>query len=50
MSTQQVPLTYEGVLELFRVSREKLREMREQMKESEQKNGKRGLLKKAKSE
>ena len=33
MSTQ--PLTYDGILELFREDREQLREMREQMKETD---------------
>ena len=34
MSTQQVPLTYEGVLELFRETDRKFQETREQMKEA----------------
>ena len=35
MSTQQVPLTYEGVLELFRETDRKFQETREQMKETD---------------
>ncbi|MDR0328708.1 MAG: DUF4175 domain-containing protein, partial [Planctomycetaceae bacterium] len=37
MSEQQNTLTYEGILELFRESREQFREMREQMNESDRK-------------
>ena len=35
MSTQQIPLTYEGVLASIRESREEFREIREQMKETD---------------
>jgi len=34
MSAQQNPLTYEGILEMFREEREQLREMREQFRET----------------
>jgi hypothetical protein len=37
MAEQQNTLTYEGVLELFRETREQFREMREQMNESDRK-------------
>ena len=33
MSTQQTPLTYEGILEMFRETREQFRETREQFRE-----------------
>jgi len=36
MSTQQVPLTYEGILEMFRETREQFQETREQFRESGQ--------------
>jgi len=35
MSTQQAPLTYEGILELFRETGQKIREVSEQMKETD---------------
>ena len=34
MSTQQIPLTYEGILELFRETDRKFQETAEQMKET----------------
>ena len=37
MSDQQTSLTYEGILELFRETREQFRETREQMKETDRK-------------
>ena len=37
MSTQPSPLTYEGVLEMFRETREQFRETREQMKDTDRK-------------
>ena len=37
MSVQPSPLTYEGILEMFRETREQFRETREQMKETDRK-------------
>jgi len=37
MSTQQIPLTHEGLLEMFRETRELFRETREQMRETDRK-------------